>query len=130
MITGGTNPLTGKTHFYLSTNANQKAALAFMKQIRRHNPQAKIMIILDGAPSHKANIIKEYVKQDTSMHLIPLPRYSPKLNIQEDIWKWLRKRITHNFMFDGPRDLSEAIRNNYRYLQAHPERVISLTGKV
>jgi transposase len=130
VISGGTNPVTGKTHFYLSTNANQKATLAFLKQIRRHNPESEIMLVLDGAPSHKANIIKEYVKQDTSMHLIPLPRYSPKLNIQEAIWKWLRKRITHNFMFDGPKALSEAIRNNYRYLQAHPERVISLTGNV
>jgi len=26
--------------------------------------------------------------------------------------------------------LAEAIRNSYRYLQVHPERVITLTGKV
>jgi len=130
VITGGTNPVTGKTHFYLSANANQEAALAFLKQIRRHNPQAEIAVMLDGAPSHKSNIVKEHVKQDTKMHLIPFPKYAPKLNIQEAIWKWLRKRITHNFLFDGPKSLAEAIRNSYRYLQVHPERVITLTGKV
>jgi transposase len=130
VITGGTNPVTGKTHFYLSESASQKAALAFVKQMRRCYPDMEIVILLDGAPSHKANILKEYVKQDKKIHLEPLPSYAPKLNIQEDIWKWLRKRITHNFLFDTPKALANAIRNSYRYLQGHPERVISLTGKV
>jgi len=130
VITGGTNPVTGKTHFYLSESASQEAALAFVKQIRRRYPDMEIVILLDGAPSHKAHILKEYVKQDKKIHLEPLPSYSPKLNIQEDIWKWLRKRVTHNFLFDVPKALADAIRNSYRYLQGNPERVISLTGKV
>jgi len=58
-----------------------------------------------------------------------LPKTPLGLNIQEDIWKWLRKRITHNFLFDDPKSLAKIIRDGYRYLQAHPERVISLTGK-
>jgi transposase len=130
VITGGTNPVSGKTHFYLSESASQEAALAFVKQMRRRYPDMEMVILLDGAPSHKANILKEYVKQDENIHLKPFPKYSPKLNIQEDIWKWLRKRITHNFLFEGTKELADAIRNSYRYLQGHPERVISLTGKV
>lgn len=130
VITGGTNPVSGKTHFYLSESASQEAALAFVKQMRRRYPDIDMVILLDGAPSHKANILKEYAKQDKKIHLKPLPKYAPKLNIQEDIWKWLRKRITHNFLFDGPKALADAIRNSYRYLQGHPERVLSLTAKV
>jgi len=130
VITGGTNPVTGKTHFRLSTNASKEAALAFLKQIRRFYPDAEIVVILDRAPSHKSIIVKEYVNQDKKMHLMPLPRYAPKLNGQEGIWKWFRKRVGHNFLFDGPRFLSKAIRDGYRYLQGHPERVISLTGSV
>jgi transposase len=130
VITGGTNPISGKTHFYLSESASQEAALAFVKQMRRRYPDMEMVILLDGAPSHKANILKEYAKQDKKIHLKPLPKYAPKLNIQEDIWKWLRKRISHNFLFDYPKALADAIRNSYRYLQGHPERVLSLTGKV
>jgi transposase len=130
VITGGTNPVTGKTHFRLSESASQEAALAFLKQIRQRYPNMEIVILLDSGPSHKANILKEYVMQDKKMHLKRLPKYSPKLNIQEDIWKWLRKRVTHNFLFDCPKSMGNAIRNSYRYLQGHPERVISLTGKV
>jgi transposase len=130
VITGGTNPVSGKTHFYLSESASKEAALAFVKQMRRRYPDMEMVILLDGAPSHKANILKEYAKQDKKIHLKPLPKYAPKLNIQEDIWKWLRKRITHNFLFDAPKALADAIRNSYRYLQGHPERVLSLTAKV
>ena len=77
--------------------------LAFLKQIRQRYPDMEIIILLDGGPSHGANILKEYVIQDKKIHLEPLPKYAPKLNIQEDIWKWLRKRITHNFLFDAQR---------------------------
>ena len=128
VITGGTNPATGKTHFRLSTNASKEAALAFLKQMRRCYPDADIVILLDGAPSHKSIIVKEYVNQDKKMHLKPLPKYAPKLNDQEGIWKWFRKRVSHNFLFDGPKELSKAIRDGYRYLQGYPELVISLTG--
>jgi len=130
VITGGTNPVTGKTHFRLSTNASKEAALAFLKQIRRYYPDAEIVIVLDRAPSHKSTIVKEYVNQDKKMHLKRLPRYAPKLNNQGGIWKWFRKRVPHNFLFDGPKSLAESIRDGYRYLQGHPERVISLTGSV
>jgi hypothetical protein len=33
-------------------------------------------------------------------------------------------------LFDAPKALADAIRNSYRYLQGHPERVLSLTAKV
>lgn len=130
VITGGTNPVTGKTHFRLSKSASQEAALAFLKQIRQRYPEKEIVILLDGGPSHKANILKEYIKQDEKMHLIPLPAYAPKLNIQENIWKWLRKRVTHNFLFEGPKALANAIRNSYRDLQGHSGKVISITGNL
>jgi hypothetical protein len=85
VITGGTNPVTGKIHFRLSGSASQEAALAFLKQIRRRYPGEEIVILLDRGPSHKAGIVKEYAKQDGKMHLIRLPAYAPELDIQEDI---------------------------------------------
>jgi len=85
VITGGTNPVTGKTHFRRSSNATKEAALAFLKQIRRYYPDAEIVVLLDRAPSHKSHIVREYVIQDKKMHLKCLPKYSPKLNKQEDI---------------------------------------------
>ncbi len=49
---------------------------------------------------------------------------------QEYIWKWFRKRVSHNFLFDSPNALSNAIRDGYRYLQRYPQRVLSLVGNM
>jgi hypothetical protein len=29
----------------------------------------------------------------------PLPSYAPKLNLQEQIWRWLRADVTHDHFF-------------------------------
>ena len=114
----------------MSTNANKEAALAFLKQIRRYYPDSEIVVLLDNSRAHKSHIVREYVVSDNRMHLILLPKYSPKLNKQEDIWKWFRKRVSHNFLFDSPNDLANAIRDGYRYLQRYPQRVLSLVGNM
>jgi transposase len=130
VITGGTDPVAGKTHFRLSSSDTKEAALEFLKQIRRNYPESEIVVVLDNDSSHKAKIVKEYVAQDQKMRLKPLPSYAPQLNIQENIWKWLRKRVTHNYLFEDMKALGNGIRDAYRYLQGHPEKVISLSGNV
>jgi len=130
VISGGSDPVTGKTHFRLSGKESKEATLAFLKQIRQNYPESEIVIVLDNDSAHHAHIVKDYVEQDEKMHLKYLPSYSPHLNVQENIWKWLRKRVTHNFLFEHLDALSDGIRNAYRYLQGQPERVISMTGNV
>lgn len=128
VITGGSNPVTGKTHYRLSSKESKEATLAFLMQIRRNYPDMEIVIVLDNDSSHHAYIVKDYVEQDKNMHLKYLPSYAPELNDQENIWKWMRKRVTHNFMFENLKALGKGIQDSYRYLQGHPERVLSLTG--
>ncbi len=130
VITGGTNPVVGKTHFRLSPSDSKEYILEFLKQIRRNYPGLDIVIVLDNDSSHKAKIVKKYVTQDQKMRLKYLPSYAPQLNIQENIWKWLRKRVTHNYLFESLIALGNGIRDSYRYLQGHPDKVISLSGNV
>jgi len=130
VIIGGTNPVAGKTHFRLSPSDSKEAILEFLKQIRRSYPELEMVIVLDNDSSHKAKIVKEHVTQDQKLCLKYLPSYAPELNIQENIWKWLRKRVTHNYLFENLNALSNGIRDSYRYLQGHPEKVISLSGNV
>lgn len=130
VVTGGSNPLTGKTHYRLSANESKEATLAFLIQIRQNYPEMEIVIILDNDSTHHAYIVKDYAMQDKKMHLKYLPSYAPELNVQENVWKWLRKRVTHNYLFENLKALGKGIQDNYRYLQGHPERVISLTGSV
>jgi transposase len=44
------------------------------------------------------------------------PAYSPELNPQERIWKWLRRVVTHHHWFETLCEPIETIRNFFRYL--------------
>ncbi len=58
--------------------------------------RTETFVILDNAPIHKANMIKESIPfwQNRDLFIFFLPKYSPHLNITEILWqimkgKWL-----------------------------------------
>src|ERR1700733_2297154 len=55
-----------------------------------------------------------------------LPSYSPQLNPIERLWKALRRRATHNRLFDTLADLKQSLRANLYYFQTMRGRVKTL----
>ena len=60
--------------------------------------------------------------------LKPQPAYSPELNPQERIWKWLRCVVTHHHWFATLREQIDAIRNFFRYLAGVQDQVRQRCG--
>jgi hypothetical protein len=60
------------------------------------------------------------------LELKRLPAYSPQLNVSERLWKLLRRRATHNRLFDNLADLTGSIRNSLRYFQTMRGRIKTL----
>jgi transposase len=58
----------------------------------------------------------------------PLPTYSPKLNVIELLWKYLRRKVTHNHLFDSIDTLVEAVEAFFAGLDSHPAEVLSVIG--
>jgi transposase len=56
------------------------------------------------------------------------PAYSPELNPQESIWKWLRRIVTHTYWFATLYEQIDAIRNFFRYLAGIKDQVRRLCG--
>ena len=51
----------------------------------------KVYLVVDGHPSHKANVVKEYVQStrgDLELHF--LPPYAPDLNPDEFVWQYVK----------------------------------------
>ena len=71
----------------------------FLQSIRRKNPGADLVIILDNFRSHHANKTKEFAEQN-GITLVFLPPYSPDLNPIEFIWKSIRRIISRTFIRD------------------------------
>lgn len=66
----------------------------------------KYVMVLDNAPWHKKalrlineNAEKQYDDILNAMTLISLPTYSPDLNPIEQVWRIVRREVTHNKFF-------------------------------
>jgi transposase len=58
----------------------------------------KLLVIWDGAPIHRAKVIKAFLKRGAAkrLQLEHLPGYAPELNPQEGVWNLLKRRELKN----------------------------------
>ena len=53
----------------------------------------KIVLIWDGSPIHRAEVLKDFLARGAAkrLHLEQLPGYAPDLNPAEGIWNYLKR---------------------------------------
>jgi transposase len=69
-----------------------EAVVGFLRVLLR-KISGKIILIWDGAPTHRAHEIKEFLRRGNAkrLHLEQLPGYAPDLNPDEGIWNDLKR---------------------------------------
>ncbi|MEN6620057.1 MAG: IS630 family transposase [Smithella sp.] len=97
--TFGFYSINGSSVLEFHEHSKKEDVRAFLQSIRRMNPTAKLVILLDNFRSHHANITKEYADKN-GITLVFLPPYSPDLNPIEFIWKSIRRIISRTFIRD------------------------------
>jgi transposase len=77
----------------------------FLQHLLRHVP-GKLLVIWDGAPIHRAQVVKDFLAQGGAARiwLERLPAYAPELNPDEGIWNLLKRVELRNLCCD---DLAE-----------------------
>jgi hypothetical protein len=88
----------------------------------------RVVLVIDNAPWHAGEPVRRALAEHPQLELYRLPGYSPKLNVIERLWKRLRRRATHNRLFDALSGLKRSIRNSPRYFQTMRGRVASLVA--
>ena len=84
------------------------------------------MLPIDKAPWHAGKPVTEALAANPHLKFKRLPSYSPQLNPIERFWRLLRRRATHNRLFDTPADLEKSIRASLPYFQTMRQRVQTL----
>lgn len=70
-----------------------KVFIRFIKKMRREHSTRFIILIVDGASTHTAKIVKKFVKENKSwLRLEILPAYSPELNPTEKSWRFIKTK--------------------------------------
>jgi transposase len=85
--------------------ANGEHTIDVLPRLRAEWPDRKLILVWDGAPSHRARPVREAAAA-LRIELVPLPGYSPDLMPVEALWRWLREDVTYHHCHPTTADLS------------------------
>jgi transposase len=119
---------TGKS----KTRRLQEAFAAHLRHVARMYPAGRhrrVVLLIDNAPWHAGEPIRQALADHPHLELKRLPSYSPQLNPIERFWKVLRRRATHNRLFDTLADLRRSLRSSLSYYQTMRDRVRTVVNR-
>jgi transposase len=111
------------------TRRMQEAFAAHLRHVGRVYPadrHKRVVLMIDNAPWHRGQSIDEALRDNPHLEFKRLPSYSPQLNPIERFWKKLRRRATHNRLFDTLADLKTSLRASLSYFQTVRHKVKSI----
>jgi transposase len=113
------------------TRRMQEAFAAHLRHVARTYPAdrcKRVVLLIDNAPWHRGGPIDEALAECPHLEFYRLPSYSPHLNVIERFWKLLRRRASHNRLFEGLGDLKRSLRASLCYFQTVRGRIKSLVA--
>jgi len=83
----------------------------FLQHLLRQIP-GDLLVIWDGAPIHRAQVVKDFLAQGAAarLYLEVLPGYAPELNPTEGIWHYLKNVELRNLGCDDLAELRGELR--------------------
>ena len=118
------SPWDGSLDYMTSEKMNTERMNCFLKHINAAHPDDFIVMVLDGASSHKS---KE-VEIPGNVSLVLLPPYSPELNPAEQIWNVLRRDYFANRVFDSVDAATEQAERGLSAMTQDKDATKSLTN--
>jgi transposase len=113
------------------TRRMQGAFAAHLRPVARIYPAERykrVVLIIDNAPWHRGGPINEVLADCPHLEFYRLPSYSPHLNVIERFWRLLRRRASHNRLFESRSDLKRSLRASLCYFQTVRGRIKSLVA--
>jgi transposase len=132
---GAVNFVTGRLTYQVGEHKNSDGFITLLEQIvAQYCPGEtysgpKIGLVVDNYIIHRSKktqaILDKYADR---IEIVPLPTYSPKLNVIELLWKYLRRKVTHNHLFASIENLVDAALEFLKSLNEKPAEVLSVIG--
>jgi transposase len=113
------------------TRRMQEAFAFHLRHVARTYPadrHKRVVLIIDNAPWHRGGPINAALAECPHLEFYRLPSYSLHLNVIERFWKLLRRRASHNLLFEGLGDLKRSLRASLCYFQRVRGRIKSLVA--
>lgn len=117
-VTSAISP-AGKMIFRIEKKkVNADNHIEFLKQIMKQHSHRKIIIIEDSSPVHKAKKVDRFVEQNKSkLRIYRLPSYSPDLNPDEHVWKYLKAYELKTHQAKDTNELKNLVKRKMQSIQ-------------
>lgn len=122
-VYGAVSPAQGELDWRITPKMNTGNMNEFLKQVSKAHPDEFIVMIVDGASSHRSKELD--VPENIRLHR--LPGYSPELNPQEHVWDQLRETEFPNRVFASMEEVVSQLEVGLPRLAANAEALKSLT---
>lgn len=123
-VYGAVSPLEGGFDYCLCEKMNTEHMGGFLKQVSEKYADEYILMVVDGASSHKAKALEV----PANIALIALPAYSPQLNPQENVWDEIREKNFPNRVYGSMEAVREQLTAGLQTFANSPSSVTSLTA--
>jgi len=124
-LLGVLNYETGDIYCNEEEGYDAKIFLAFLGKVLEIYPTGKIVMILDNSPIHHAKLLNDFLENNSSrLTLKFLPAYSPKLNLIEGLWGWLKKDVINNVYHSSVDLIKDSVHAFIDSISKDPEKII------
>ena len=109
-LVGILNYETGHVYVEEHEAFNARVFLGFLTNALKLYPNGKIVMVLDNSRVHHAKLLEGFLNENPRLTLMFLPPYSPKLNIIEGLWGWMKDTCINNVFFSRFYQVKTAVR--------------------
>ena len=117
-VTSAISP-AGKLVFRIEkgkVNANKH--IEFLKQVMKHHPKRKIIVIEDQARPHIAHKVKAFVNENKKNFAVyHIPSYAPELNPDEHVWEYLKAYKLKAHQAQNTKELKHLVKRKMQSIQ-------------
>lgn len=117
-------PQWGTLDWMVADNMKTEEMSRFIGQIGGAHPDHHVVMVLDGASSHKAKALE--IPKNVS--LVHLPPYSPELNPVEILWHELREKHCANRVFETLTAVQQEVESGLTAFSSNRGAVTQLSG--
>lgn len=122
------SPNDQETIVQSARSINAQATIKLFRHVRKKHPELeRIIIIHDNARAYHSRWLKERLPK--GIELMPLPAYSPHLNLIERLWKLFRKDVMSNRYYSSFMEFKHASANFFRSLRGRKEQLATLMAE-
>ena len=102
------------------------SAIALLRQLEQAHPSARaIVVFCDNARYYKSTAVAEYLAT-SRIQLVPLPAYSPNLNLIERFWKFFKRQVLYNRYYASFGEFRDACKKFFAELDAYAPQLRTL----